>query len=79
MKSFTHKAWITSAIMCFSLVMQAQRVGIETETPDSTLSIANKVEIGGTHGDILFTDDLGSITFPATTEPNSPRYTMPPR
>jgi hypothetical protein len=52
--------------------LSAQRVGIETTSPDSTLSIQNKLEIGGTHGDVLFTDDLGSITFPSTTTPNTP-------
>ena len=54
----------------------AQRVGIETETPDSTLSISNKVEIGGAEGDIVFTDDLASIKFPATSAPNSPMLYM---
>lgn len=57
---------------CATAVVVAQNVGIQTVNPDSTLSIQNKVEIGGSQGDILFTDDEGSITFPTTTAPNSP-------
>lgn len=50
----------------------AQNVGIGTTDPDSTLTIQNKLLIGGSQGDIIFTDDEGSITFPATTAPNAP-------
>ena len=56
--------------------VSAQNVGIATTTPDSTLSIANKVNIGASQGDILLTDDMASITFPATTMPNSPMIYM---
>lgn len=64
--------------MCIlgAVQISAQKVGIETLSPDSTLSIKNKIEIGGTHGDLLFTDDMGSITFPATTIPNEPMIHM---
>ena len=51
-------------------------MGVETLNPDSTLSISNKVEIGGSQGDIVFTDDEGSITFPATSAPNSAMINM---
>ncbi len=51
--------------------IQSQNVGIGTLSPDSTFSIQNKLMIGGSQGDIIFTDDHGSITFPTTTAPNS--------
>ena len=63
-------------IVLMPLLVLAQNVGIQTISPDSTLSIANKVEIGGAQGDILFTDDEASIIFPATTLPNSPMMYM---
>lgn len=56
--------------------LQAQKVGIETATPDSTFSVKNKVNIGGGQGDIVFTDDNASITFPAATAGNSPMINM---
>ena len=76
MKSRILRAGLLIASFPASLFLTAQRVGIETQTPDSTLSISNKVEIGGTEGDIVLTDDLASITFPATEAPNSPMMHM---
>jgi hypothetical protein len=72
---YAPRALIFFALTC-PIGLSAQNVGIETTSPDSTLSINNKVEIGGAQGDILFTDDLGSITFPASTAPNSPMIYM---
>ena len=60
----------------FSINIDAQKVGVETTTPDSTFSVKNKVEIGGGQGDILFTDDKASITFPQATATNSPMIQM---
>ena len=56
--------------------LSAQKVGVETNSPDSTFSVKNKVEIGGGQGDILFTDDKGSITFPVATPGNSAMINM---
>lgn len=56
--------------------LQAQKVGVETNTPDSTFSVKNKVNIGGGQGDIVFTDDNASITFPPATAGNSPMINM---
>ncbi len=74
--SNTTRYTIAIALLMISGSIQGQKVGIETLQPDSTLSINNKVEIGGTHGDIVLTDDMGSITFPATEYPNSPMMHM---
>lgn len=60
----------------FAVAVFGQRVGIQTANPDSTLSINNKIEIGGAKGHIVFTDDEGSITFPATEAPNTPMIHM---
>ncbi len=54
------------------ITLNAQNVGINTNTPDSTLSVTNKLLIGGMQGDVVFTDDRGSIKFPPTTAPNEP-------
>ena len=67
---------IALAILFLTIHIQAQKVGIETLTPDSTLSIQNKVEIGGSQGDVRFMDDLGSITFPSSILPNAPMIHM---
>ncbi|HLF63131.1 MAG TPA: hypothetical protein VI603_05250 [Saprospiraceae bacterium] len=63
-------------IASMTSVAIAQNVGIGTLNPDSILSIQNKLEIGGGQGDIIFTDDQGSITFPATALPNSSMISM---
>ena len=60
----------------FTIGLQAQKVGVETSTPDSTFSVKNKVNIGGGQGDIVFTDDKASITFPPATTGNSPMINM---
>jgi len=68
---------IITMLLCLSgITLNGQKVGIETSNPDSTLSIQNKVEIGGAQGDLLFTDDLGSITFPTSQLPNAPMINM---
>lgn len=59
---------LAMAVSC--LAVTAQNVGVNTNSPDSTLSITNKLLIGGSQGDVVFTDDEGSIQFPATTAPN---------
>jgi len=75
-KSIYAEGLILFALLFLPLLLSAQKVGIESLAPDSTLSIANKVEIGGTHGDVVLTDDLASITFPATVLPNRPMLQM---
>ena len=59
---------IFSLLTCAAI---AQNVGINNASPDSTLSITSKLLIGGSQGDVVFTDDMGSIQFPATSTPNS--------
>ena len=76
MKSIKFIPFLFGVLLFANGYLNAQKVGIETTTPDSTLSISNKVEIGGSQGDILLTDDMGSITFPASEEPNSPMMHM---
>ena len=53
-------------------------VGIGDSTPAATLTIGNgdKVQFSGVQGDVLFTDDLASITFPACDATNSPMMQM---
>jgi len=71
------KQVLGTIILCvLAFCAYSQNVGIQTDTPDSTLSIANKVEIGGARGDIVLTDDQASIRFPDSQLPNSPMVYM---
>lgn len=76
MKSLKLLPFLFVALLVSWMSLSAQNVGIETTTPDSTLSIANKVEIGGSQGDMIFNDDMATITFPSTELPNSPMMHM---
>ena len=76
MYKFATQSILVLCFLTFFIGASGQSVGIQTETPDSTLSIANKVEIGASQGDIVLTDDMASLTFPATEEPNTPMIYM---
>ena len=52
-------------------------VGIGTSNPISALSVgANKFNVFAPDGDVVFTDALGTIRFPATTGVNAPMIQM---
>lgn len=70
------KVFVISFLVSLCSVTYAQKIGVQTTIPDSTFSVKNKVEIGGTHGDIIFTDDKASITFPPTYANNAPMIQM---
>lgn len=57
-------------------LMPDQKLGYLTPAPDSAFSINNLFQVGAVHGDLIFTNDLASITFPTTTLPNSPMIQM---
>lgn len=67
---------VLGLILSMATTGVTQNVGINTVSPDSTLSIQNKLEIGGSQGDIIFTDDEGSVTFPVTALPNAPMINL---
>ncbi|MES2395348.1 MAG: hypothetical protein V4549_05065 [Bacteroidota bacterium] len=65
----------------YALVTEANagNVGIGTITPSQTLSVgANKFLVDGTSGDLTFTDDQASITFPIPTGASQPMIQMWP-
>ena len=53
-------------------------VGIGTTSPPASLTVGaeNQFQVAGAEGDVTFTDDLASITFPATSAPNAPMIQM---
>ena len=53
-------------------------VGVGTTSPLASLTVGaeNQFQVAGAEGDVTFTDDLASITFPATTAPNAPMIQM---
>ena len=53
-------------------------VGIGDASPAATLTVGegDKFQVSGTQGDVTFTDDLASITFPATDATNAPMIYM---
>lgn len=58
-------------------VVSGGNIGIGTTTPSQTLSIgANKFLVDGSEGDVTFTDDQGTITFPTTSGSNAPMIQM---
>jgi hypothetical protein len=61
-----------------ALYYNAGNVGIGDATPFSTFTVGNgdKFQVRGVDGDLTFTDDEGSIMFPATADTNSPMIYM---
>lgn len=53
-------------------------VGIGDQTPAATFTVGNgdKFQVHGTNGDVVFTDDLGGITFSAVGGSNQPMIQM---
>ncbi len=53
-------------------------VGVGTTSPPASLTVGaeNQFQVAGTEGDVTFTDDLASITFPETSAPNAPMIQM---
>lgn len=53
-------------------------VGIGDATPDNTFTVGDgdKFQVDGTNGDVIFTDDQASITFPATNGTPTPMIQM---
>lgn len=60
------------------LYYAAGNVGIGDASPVSTLTVGSgdKFQVRGIDGDLTFSDDEGSITFPATSDTNSPMIYM---
>ena len=58
-------------------VLSSGNIGIGTTIPSSTLSIGdNKFLVDGSDGDVTFTDDQGTINFPATSGSNNAMIQM---
>ena len=53
-------------------------VGVGTTSPPASLTVGaeNQFQVAGTEGDVTFTDDLASITFPETEASNAPMIQM---
>ena len=58
-------------------VVAGGNIGIGTTTPSNTLSVgANKFLVDAAEGDVTLTDDMGTLTFPATSGTNTPMIQM---
>ncbi len=53
-------------------------IGIGDTTPAASLTVGDldKFQVSGTDGDVTFTDDQASVTFPASAAPNAPMIHM---
>ena len=51
----------------FCVVQSNNNVGIATNTPSASFSVNNKLLVDAVNGDMSFSDQLGSITFPAVS------------
>lgn len=72
---FSNAPWVTVSP---NIHYSAGNVGIGDSTPVATLTVGanDKFQVSGAQGDVTFTDDMASITFPAADAANAPMMHM---